>query len=165
MRCLLVRYCLVFFAVIQLCSCHFFEPTDSSAEQPFKELKDLQGLPGVWNATDRTYEMLKKKEYKSGGVKLTLRSDSSFEFMNLPDCINSPSGDIVNRKSGNANGKWNVYSVKDRWELQMAFNEGELFPKKTFLSFEISQSGRDIKLWQYIGDPDMAEVLEFERRK
>jgi hypothetical protein len=159
-----LRY-LIFFSTLTLSSCHFFEPRDESNDTVINGLTELKTLPGNWKATETTYALLKDKKYHLDSAKLVLNKDSTFEFYNLPDCINSPLGDPIKGKLGNAKGKWNIYHFGDKWKIQMAFEENELFDKKTFLDFDIVLVGSKFRIWQYIGDPDQADVLEFEKAK
>lgn len=159
-----LRY-FILFLVLTFSSCHFLGPRDESNDIPIKSLTELKTLAGYWKATEATYDLLKEKKYSSDSVNLVLHKDSTFEFQNLPDCINSPFGDPTKGRLGDAKGKWNVYRFGDKWKLQMAFDKSELFNEKTFLEFDIAIVGSKLQIWQYIGDPDQADVLQFEKER
>ena len=155
---------LIFWIAFAICSCHFFQPRDTSNDTPIKNLNQLTKLPGNWKATSNTNEVLKKKNYQLDSMSLTLHEDSSFEIINLPDCINSTDGNSIAGELENVTGNWEVRKNQNRWDVEMAFDESKLFKVKTYRSFNIAIIDSSYQLYTYLGDPDQGEIIMFEKK-
>ena len=107
--------------------------------------------------------MLKAKKYQIDSIQLRLNIDSTFEVSNLPDCISNSSGDPRAGLLLNASGNWSIYKLGDTWKMKMTFSKSKMFDKDTFLDFDILLLDKKLMLSQFIGDPDQADMLEFER--
>ena len=155
---------IICFFVLSLLSCNGLGPRDTSHDSPVKSITELADLPGVWYATRTTYKMLKEKNYKIDSVRLILHRDSSFEFINMPDCIDDPAGKPIKHQLLTVKGKWKPEEFKGAWEISMAFDKGELFETKTHLPFDVFYIDSEMVIMYFIGDPDQADVLVFRKR-
>ena len=153
----------IFLLLTLLCSCHFFGPRDLDRIKNISDKNQLDNLPGLWKAKQSTYKMLKAKKYQIDSIQLTLKSDSTFLALNLPDCINKPSGDTRTRLLLNASGHWTIYKFGDTWKMQMTFDKNKMLDKNAYLDFDILFLDKKLMLSHFIGDPDQADLLEFER--
>ncbi|TKK64115.1 hypothetical protein FC093_23295 [Ilyomonas limi] len=154
---------ILFFIIVTTSSCHFFEPRDTSYDTPIKSLTQLNNLTGSWKATAETYELLKQRKYKVDSMSLVFRNDSTFVITNLPDCINDGFGESIDGKLYKVAGKWSVQKNKRDWEIEMAFDKNELFQAKTYMNFDIAITDSIYQLYWYLGDPDDAEPITFEK--
>jgi len=124
------------------------------------ELKDLDG---VWKATGITYSMIKREKYRMDSVKLILGKDSTFEAVNLPDCLSDQFGEPVKHQLLAATGNWRVEKTGKEWKMIMEFNKGRLFKERSGFEFDLYHSGNSILMSTYLGDPDEVKLLEFEK--
>jgi hypothetical protein len=162
MRNLCVAIC---FLCIGLSGCHFFGPRDLAPYNMITDRNELKDLNGVWKATGITYSMIKREKYKIDSVKLILGKDSTFEAVNLPDCLSDQFGEAVKHQLLSATGSWGVEKIGNEWKMSMEFNKGQLFKEKSTFDFDLYHSGKTILMSTYLGDPDEVKLLEFEKVK
>ena len=133
---------------------------------PFTAITDmaqLKDLNGVWKATNFTYELTKRQKYPPDSIKIILHKDSTFQAVNIPDCLSDGFGNPVKHQLLNATGRWGIEKIGADWKLRMEFNRGQLFKKGVITFFDVYLSGNDILMSIYAGDPDDAKFLEFKK--
>jgi len=150
---------------IMLASCHFFGPADNTGLNNISSLKDVTGLEGKWRLSKDSYTLLTQKGYNIDSIYMQLNKDSTFEAVNLPDCIPDEFGKPKKGALINAQGKWSIAKPGKSLALEMSFDKGLLFNKPTYITFnlyKITATGK-LMIGCFLGDPDSAEMLAFER--
>jgi len=159
---------LIFILTLIFSSCHFSGPRDLQDTTAITEVAELKDMIGTWNATEATYDMVKERNYAVDSIKLLINNDSTFEAINIPDCFAEPLGRPLRRKLVNAKGKWKISNVKDsegraKYLLSLYFTKGDLFKEPEAYAFEMYKRNSSIFAFQYVGDPDQADMLEFRK--
>lgn len=134
-------------------------PRDESAETPVHYRAQLRGLPGRWHATADTDALLLRQGYASGAGLLVLRADSTFAFAGLPDCLATPRGAMGSGRLLPATGQWRVRYRAPRWEVDLAFDPGELYPAGMSVNYFLAVVDSTYQLYTYQGDPDQGQML------
>ena len=148
-----------------LCGCHFFGPRDMTGITTITDITQLNNLPGVWTATNNTYDLMKRQQYPADSIKIILHKDSTFEAVNLPDCLSDQWGNPVKHQLLNATGRWRPEKIGKEWQINMDFKQGRLFKKGVTTNFDIFIKGNNLLMGTYAGDPDEAKSLDFTKPK
>ena len=151
------------FLCIAFCGCHIFGPRDLSPFNMITDKNELKDLKGVWKAASPTYDLIKRQKYKIDSIKLLLRNDSTFEAVNLPDCMSDEFGEPVKYHLFSASGTWHVGKDRNEWKMRMNFDRGQLFTGGMIMDFDLYLSGKTLLMSTYVGDPHEVKLLEFER--
>ena len=88
-----------------------------------------------------------------------LQPDSTFTFTGLPDCLPSPFGQQGHGKLLRATGKWQIRAYAGRWEADLHFDQGGLYPTGLSTNYFVAIVDSTYQLYTYLGDPDEAQVL------
>jgi len=153
----------IFILIFTFLSCHFSGPRDLQDTKSITEIEELNKMVGTWKATEVTYDMVRERNYVVDTIQLLLNSDSTFKAINIPDCFADPFGKPVNKRLVNAQGQWQVSKIKDKYLLMLRFDKGDLFKKNEGFGFEMYKRDTSIFAFQYVGDPDQADMLEFRK--
>ena len=154
---------LIFILTLTVLSCHFSGPRDLQDTKPVTEVIELNRMVGTWKATQVTYDMVQERNYAVDTIQLLLYKDSTFKAINIPDCFADPFGKPVHKRLVDAHGKWEVNNIKGKYSLTLRFDKGELFKENEGYSFEMYKRDTSIFAFQYVGDPDQADILEFRK--
>ena len=144
-----------------LSGCHFFGPRDMTNLSTITDVAQLNNLSGVWKATSNTYTLTKRLQYPADSITIILHKDSTFEAINIPDCLSDGLGNPVKHQLLNATGRWGVEQDGKEWKIRMEFKPGKLFAKGLYTDFDVYRSGNDLLMGVYAGDPDEAKALDF----
>lgn len=125
------------------------------------DIKALDKLAGTWYSTPDSDTMLKKKNYPPDSIFIVLQQDSVLKAHHLPDCMTAA---IKGGLLQDALGVWKLHRDGDDWKLGVAFEAGKLFRYKTYTSFDIAVVDSVLTIYQYIGDPDKGDVLQFRKK-
>lgn len=159
----MLRFTLCLLA-ISLGGCHSIK-TELGISTQVSDKSELANLQGVWYATSATYNMIKNKKYVVDTMQLALYPNATFKATNFPDCITTSAGDPVNQVLANGSGTWEIYKFGDFWKLRLDFQKDSVFKDKAFCDFDIYYNKSTLKISEFIGDPDSADILEFEKSK
>jgi hypothetical protein len=156
----------VLFTCIALAGCHFLGPRDMSGFTMITDNKQPGSLNGVWKATGFSYDMIKSEDYMIDSIKLILHKDSTFEAFNLPDCLGDEFGHPIKHLLLPAKGRWRLSKITELWHMELDFDKGLLYKKgMTIIYPDLYLSGKTILMPTFVGDPDEAKYLEFEKVK
>ena len=153
----------IFSLIFIFFGCHFQGPRDLKETKPITTDVEVAHLSGIWKATKVTYDMVREREYSVDTIELQLNKDSTFEAVNIPDCFADPFGKPVHKRLVNGHGKWEINKVQDKYLLGLRFKKGDMFKENQGYSFEMYKRDTSIFAFQYIGDPDQADILEFRK--
>jgi len=143
-------------AILSLTACRSKSSPPGAAVTDKAAVRDLAGM---WYATDETYALLAKKNYKRDTVFIELRPDSSFKAR-LPDCLDAAAkGGMI----WDAIGSWKLRQSDSAWKLLLAFEKGRLFRYRTYTDFDLLMMDSVLTLGRVVGNPDKEEVLQFVR--
>lgn len=129
------------------------------------KVSELNKLVGTWKGTDVTYDMVRERNYEVDTIQLILNSDSTFEAINIPDCFADPFGKPINKRLVNAHGLWAINKIQNEYLLALRFYKGDLFKENEGYGFEMYMRDTSLFAFQYVGDPDQADMLEFQKAK
>lgn len=153
----------IFILILTFLSCHFSGPRDLHDTKAITEVAELNRMVGTWKATEVTYDMVRERNYVVDTIQLILNSDSTFEAINIPDCFADPFGKPINKQLVNAHGRWAINKVQNKYLLALRFDKGDLFKENEGYGFEMYKRDTSIFAFQYVGDPDQADMLEFRK--
>ncbi|MDF2193314.1 hypothetical protein [Paraflavitalea sp. CAU 1676] len=146
----------VILAILSITACRNKRTSPGAAVIDKSAVRDIAGL---WYATDETYALLAKKNYKQDTVFIELRPDSSFK-VRLPDCLDAAAkGGMI----WDAIGSWKLRQSGSAWKLLLAFEKGRLFRYRTYTDFDILMTDSVLTLARVVGNPDKEEILQFVR--
>ena len=118
---------------------------------------------GAWRLTARSLELLKRDGLKADASHkylLTLNLDHTCEFASVLDSLSEPTYEAVPCRwtlEHNTRGDSNVWKANAlRLELERAGVDYTLY-----LNFSREQDR--LVLWNYLGDPDLWEFIEYSR--
>jgi hypothetical protein len=158
-----MKLVLFFFNSIILAAC--LGVMDESKWKPVTEEPRIAEIVGSWNADDFSYKLInEKKIYKNDSVSLILKEDHSFTAINFPDLLGEDFQIPVKGKLINATGKWNLVKVKDKWQISLDFDPGELFPKGIGGYYPLFRKDSKLIIWMFVGDPDQGNRLAFIKK-
>ena len=152
---------LIIFLLISLASCHGSKHPVIKHGHTVTDIKALDNLTGTWYSTPDSDTMLKKKNYRPDSIFIVLQQDSVLKAHHLPDCMTAA---IKGGLLQDALGVWKLHRDGDDWKLGVAFEAGKLFRYKTYTFFDIAVVDSVLTIYQYIGDPDKGDVLQFRKK-
>jgi hypothetical protein len=101
---------------------------------------DPNEIPGLYAMTPSTLRMVRERmNYPAVDTMLVLRSDSTFELKNMPDCWAG--------LSGNPNGRFD--NGKGTWSIRERTTAGKINWWEIDLNFENSLGITSVKPWDY----------------
>jgi hypothetical protein len=157
-----MKHPIYIFTFIILTSCHFHGPIDENVMMKItKEPSDAE-LIGRWEVDSFSYNLIKKQYIiKDQKVELVLNDNGKCHAINFPDFINDGFGKSINGKLINGTGKWTIKPENNTWVLDLEFDNGGLISS----SFGLFKKNSELVIWRFIGDPDQADRLMFNKNK
>jgi hypothetical protein len=90
-----------------------------------------------------------------------LHRDSTFEAINIPDCLSDGFGNPIAHRLLHATGKWRVEKIVKDWKIRMELKPGKLFTKGMSTDFDVYLFHQSLLMGVYAGNPDEARALDF----
>jgi len=150
---------------VAMLSSSCFSPVDETVYKPITSKPNIQQLAGKWKADSGSYVLIKKKKvYKIDSLYLVLHEDSTFEVVNLPDCVADGLGNPVKGKLHNTSGSWeieNTRSNRKSWNVGLNFSHSELYKNGLRTEYALYMKDSKFVLICFVGDPDQGEQLLF----
>jgi hypothetical protein len=138
------------------------------ARTPSRHVSESE-LVGSWSACDASLARIRRGFFRSisphGIPKLVLKDDESFSVKNLPALTGftdaaRPEGELIN-----GGGGWSLSRLDERTlKLVLDFEAGSVQSGDLMLLVDVAESPeKGLVVLYWIGDPDLAQVLEFHR--
>lgn len=126
---------------------------------------DNSEIIGNWEVDSFSYELI-KKHYAIGNKKVELLffSNGSFVIKNFPEYEFGGFGEPKNEELlEEASGTWSLYQTKNKWELNMAFNNQKSFEGYS-INYFLYLKDEELVIWNFVGDPDLGNRLMFIKK-
>ncbi len=145
---------LTYYGIYQL-----FRPEHIAPEQRPAE----EDLVGVWTLNSSSLKRMQDElGYEVSVYRLTLRQDGTFELVNMPKW--RPPLDESTGTFYSGSGTWKISNLGDHWHIALRFSSLDGYEQGMNTSFYLAGPEPPYLIYNYFGDPDEYNYIEFERK-
>jgi hypothetical protein len=121
-------------------------------------------VAGTWTMTESSREIL-PAEVRQNSAKIVLEANGTFVASDLPGIFDFPP---ARPRLDGGSGVWKIVSREGKQQVQLDFQvipSGRVATNLPFSTqMEVSDSRSGVRLYYFLGDPDEALRVEFERK-
>lgn len=160
----MIRILLCSLLFLILISCRYIGPVDDIIIKNLKSKPDSVALVGTWEVDNLSYDLVRKQYNLSNRkIKLRILKNGDFQAENFPDFVKDGFGRSIDNKLLNANGKWELEKIDNRWNLVTIYHSGQLYIMDTWIPNALYLQKGELTIWIWIGDPDEGNRLLFKK--